>query len=120
VSFPVRRRLRHDARLIPTGATERVRPLRGEIGERTWDDGFDRLDRPARFALSGGRRTIRVEYLIGYPIAQIFAPPGQEYVCVEPMTARANALTGPDARLTWVAPGHRWSAPFRITPDLDS
>jgi galactose mutarotase-like enzyme len=66
----------------------------------------------------GGDRTIDVEYLTGYPIAQIFAPPGQEYVCVEPMTVPANALAGPDGRLTWVPAGHRWSATFRITPHL--
>jgi galactose mutarotase-like enzyme len=54
----------------------------------------------------------------GYPIAQIFAPPGQEYVCVEPMTAPANALAGPDGKLTWIPPGQRRSAAFRITPQV--
>jgi galactose mutarotase-like enzyme len=118
VSFPVRERLEHDARLIPTGATERVPPLTGAIGERTWDDGFDHLGLPARFEVRGGERTIGVQYLTGYPIAQIFAPPGQEYICVEPMTSPANALAGPDGNLTWIPPGESWSAAFRITPQL--
>jgi aldose 1-epimerase len=120
VSFPVRRRLQLDAQLIPTGETERVHPVSGVIGERTWDDGFDRLDSPARLEVSGGGRTIQVEYLTGYPVAQIFAPPGQEYLCVEPMTAPTNALAGPDDALAWVATGQRYDAAFRITPKLDS
>jgi aldose 1-epimerase len=119
VSFPVRRRLQLDAREIPTGDTELVQGLTGAIGERTWDDGFDRLARPARFEVSGGGRTISVEYLTGYAVAQIFAPPGQEYVCVEPMTAPANALAGPDGALTWVPEGQRHVASFRITPKFD-
>jgi galactose mutarotase-like enzyme len=118
VSFPVLRRLEHDARLIPTGDTEPTRPLRGAIGQRTWDDGFDRFDGPARFDVRAGGRALQVEFVSGYPIAQIFAPPEQEYVCVEPMTAPANALAGPDDALTWVPPGERHSAAFRITPTL--
>jgi aldose 1-epimerase len=61
-----------------------------------------------------------MEYLTGYPVAQIFAPPGQEYVCVEPMTAPTNALAGPDGALVWVPAGQRCTAAFRITPKLDS
>jgi galactose mutarotase-like enzyme len=118
VSFPVLRRLEHDPRLIPTGDTEPAQPLRGAIGQRTWDDGFDRFDGPARFDVRAGGRTVQVEFLSGYPIAQIFAPPHQEYVCVEPMTAPANALAGADDGLTWVPPGERHSAAFRITPTL--
>jgi galactose mutarotase-like enzyme len=118
ISFPVLRRLKHDARLIPTGDTEPIQPLRGAIGQRTWDDGFDRFDGPARFEVRAGGRTLQVEFLSGYPIAQVFAPPHQEYVCVEPMTSPANALAGPDDVLTWVPPGERHSAAFRITPTL--
>ena len=61
-----------------------------------------------------------MEYLTGYRVAQIFALPGQEYVCVEPMTAPTNALAGPDGALTWVPEGQRHSAAFRITPELDA
>lgn len=114
VAFPVRRRLVLDRHLIPTGLTEQVDPLVGPIGERTWDDGFDRIDAPGRFELRGRGRTIAVEYGEGFPVAQIFAPPRQEYVCIEPMTAPANALNGADSALRWVAPGERFSATFRI------
>ncbi|MBV9196511.1 MAG: aldose 1-epimerase [Solirubrobacterales bacterium] len=119
VAFPVSRRLLLDHHQIPTGATEPVRPLTGTIGQRTWDDGFDRIDPLAWFELRGGGRTIAVEYTHGYPVAQIFAPPGQEYVCIEPMTAPANALSGPDDRLAWVPVGEQRSASFRIACRLD-
>lgn len=120
VAFPVSRRLVLDDRQIPTGATEAVRPLTGAVGQRTWDDAFDRIDPLAWFELRGGGRGIAVEYTDGYPVAQIFAPPAQEYLCVEPMTAPANALAGDDDGLAWVPVGGQRSASFRIACRLDS
>lgn len=115
VSFPVSSRLVLDDHQIPTGAREPVRPLTGAVGQRTWDDGFDQVDALAWFELRGGGRAIAVEYTDGYPVAQIFAPPGEEYVCIEPMAAPANALAGPDDGLAWVPVGEQRSACFRIT-----
>ncbi|MBV9423596.1 MAG: aldose 1-epimerase [Solirubrobacterales bacterium] len=114
VSFPVRRRLTLDQQLVPTGASEPVKPLEGPIGERTWDDGFDHIDPPGLFEVRGGGWTIAVYFAEGFPVAQIYAPPGEEYVCIEPMTAPANALNGRDSALTWVRPGERFSATFCI------
>jgi galactose mutarotase-like enzyme len=114
VSFPVRRHLVLDQRSIPTGATEPALPLTGPIGNRTWDDGFDRIDPPGRFEVRGGGRAISVDYAEGYPVAQVFAPPGTDYICIEPMTAPANALNGPDSALEWAPPGEHRSAVFGI------
>ena len=114
VVFPVHERLPLDSLMVPTGATEPARPLTGAVGERTWDDEFDGVDPGACFQLSGGGRTIEVQYIEGYPVAQIFAPPDAEYVCIEPMTAVANALEGPDDELRWVPVGEQHGATFRI------
>jgi aldose 1-epimerase len=114
VDFPVRRRLCLDHRGIPTRGSEAVPPITGVLGERTWDDAFDRFEGAARFEVRGGPWAIDVEFGQGYRVAQIFAPPGEEYVCVEPMTAPANALAGPDTAVPWVQPGQRGSARFRI------
>ncbi len=84
-------RLPLDSLMVPAGATAPVRPFNGAVGERTWDDEFDGVDPGACFQLSGGGRTIEVQYTRGYPVAQIFAPPGAEYVCIEPMTGRERA-----------------------------
>jgi aldose 1-epimerase len=116
VSFPVRRHLLLDEQMIPTGATEPTEPLTGPIGGRTWDDGFDRIDPPGRFEIQGAGRTIGVQYAEGFPVAQVFAPPGTDYICIEPMTAPADALNGPDGALQWVPPGEERSAVFGITP----
>jgi galactose mutarotase-like enzyme len=114
VSFPVRRHLLLDQRGIPTGATESVHPLKGAIGARTWDDAFDRLEHSARFDVHAAGRSISLHYADGYPVAQIFAPPEEDYLCIEPMTAVTNSLRGPDTALRWVPGGGRWSATFRI------
>jgi galactose mutarotase-like enzyme len=113
LDFPVRRKLLLDAQQIPTGATTPVAPISGPVGERTWDDGFDRIDEPRRFALRAAGRELAVEFEAGYDVAQIFVPPGADFVCVEPMTAPANALSS--GALEWVQPGERFSATFSIS-----
>jgi aldose 1-epimerase len=115
LSVPAARRLCHDERLIPTGATQPAEAVRGPVGARTSDDGFDRLAVPRRLTIRGGGREVAVELGEGYPVAQIFVPPGEEYVCLEPMTAAANALVADPGGLTWVEPGRQHSASFRIT-----
>lgn len=119
VDLPVRRRTLHDDQMLPTGASAPAEPITGAIGQRTWDDGFDRLDTPPRFDVGGAGRTISVEFLGGYPVAQVFAPPGTDYLCIEPMTAPVNALLDAPASLPWVSPGERFAATFRITPTID-
>ena len=46
----------------------------------------------AAFAVAGGGRRIAVRFDAGYPCAQVFAPPGKDLVCFEPMTAPGDAL----------------------------
>ena len=59
------------------------------------------------------RDRIRVELLEGYRYAQVFAPKGEEYVALEPMTAPTNALTT-GAGLQIVKPGGRVRTEFRV------
>jgi aldose 1-epimerase len=113
VSVPVRRRLVLDEHALPTGATEPVEPFRGPIGERTWDDGFDRLVPGEPFAVAGGGRRIEVAFGEGYPVAQVFAPPGKDLICFEPMAAPTNALVSGDGLRT-VAPGESAVAEFAV------
>jgi aldose 1-epimerase len=114
VAFPVRHRLVLDEREIPTGAIEPVDPLTGPVGDRTWYDAFERVAPNSCFELTAAGRTVEVHYGDGFSASQIFAPPGQEYLCVEPMTAPPNALQGPDDELAWVPVGEQRSATFRI------
>jgi aldose 1-epimerase len=113
IRLPVHRRVVLDARAIPTGVHERVEPYEGPLGDRSYDDGFDRLAEPPVFAVEGGGRRIEVAYEAGFPVAQVFAPPGRAFICFEPMTAPANALiAGGFATATPAAP---YAATFAVT-----
>ena len=49
----------------------------------------------------------------GYRVAQVFAPPDQDLVALEPMTAPTDALrTGHGLR--WAAAGEAFTATFRL------
>jgi galactose mutarotase-like enzyme len=116
VELPVRRRAVLDERRLPTGATEPVEIEPGPLGERTFDDHFVELDRPAIFALEGGGRRIELEFGQGYNYAQVYAPSGPEeepYVCFEPMTAPVNALVSGEG-LGSVPPGGSFRAEFSV------
>lgn len=98
---------------LPSGETRELPAEHGAVGERTWDDGYDELGPAPRFALTGGGRALAVVFVAGYPVAQVFAPPGEVYVALEPMTAPTDALvTGQGLRLA--APGEPFTAEFRI------
>jgi aldose 1-epimerase len=113
IRLPVHRRIVLDARAIPTGVHERVEPYEGPLGDQSYDDGFDRLAEPPVFAVEGGGRRIEVAYEAGFPVAQVFAPPGRAFICFEPMTAPANALiAGGFATATPAAP---YAATFAVT-----
>jgi aldose 1-epimerase len=114
VRLPVLRRMVLDDRMIPTGEGEPVAPYAGPVGDRTWDDAFDRLEEPARFELRGGGRAVTVDFVDGYSFAQVFSPPGGPFICFEPMTAPANALHLPPGMLEEVTPGAERSATFTI------
>jgi galactose mutarotase-like enzyme len=112
IRLPVRRRIALDGRAIPTGASEPVEPYEGLLDGRHYDDGFDRLAEAPVFAVEGGGRRIEVAYEAGYPVAQVFAPPGRAFICFEPMTAPANALVaGGFATATPAAP---YAATFAV------
>jgi aldose 1-epimerase len=94
VEMPDARRLELDELCIPTGRSEASAPIRGPLGRRTFDDGFELADCGEPFVLAGGGRRIEVVFEEGYPYAQVFAPPDDAVVCFEPMTAPTDALRG--------------------------
>jgi len=123
IALPGMRHLLLDARGLPDGQDEEFPPLGGHLGERSYDDGFALVADRSSFSVTGGGRRITVEFLRGFPFAQIFAPPGKDFVAFEPMTATTNALvTGRGLKV--VEPGATFSAAFRIgvtqaTPSAD-
>lgn len=102
---------------IPTGATEAVRFETAPLGDRQFDDLFCELEEPPVFSLSDGGRRISVSFDENYPIAVVYAPPGQSFVCYEPMTAPTNALRSGWPGLRFVEPGEERTATFTIRVD---
>ena len=113
VELPAMRRLLQDERQVPSGEEEAFAGLAGPL-DRDYDDGFAGLADGVRFALEAGGRRIEVRFLEGYPYGQVFAPPGKDFVCIEPMTAPANALQSGDG-LRLAEPGATFQAAFRIS-----
>ena len=113
IELPAMRHLELDASQIPIEPGEERQAERFELEGHQFDDGFDAVAAPARFAAEAGERRIELELLEGYPCAQVFAPPASEFICFEPMTAPANALvSGMGLRL--LASGGRFRAAFSI------
>ena len=87
---------------IPTGETESVEPYDGPLGNRAYNDGYSQLaDGP--FVVEGGDRRIEVDFEEGFPFAQVFAPPANDLISFEPMTAPTDALRSAASR--WRSPG---------------
>lgn len=114
VELPVEQRLVTDENAIPTGELAPAEFRRGVLGERSLDDGYLAPDRP--FTVSAGGRTLGVELLEGYTHAQVYAPPDQDLICFEPMTAPADALRSHEG-LRLAAPGEPFTAAFCVTVD---
>jgi aldose 1-epimerase len=119
VELPAMRRLELDAEQIPLGAAV-ARPTGSFVlAEEQFDDGFDALAEPARFSVNGGGRRATVEFLEGYPCAQVYAPREQQFICFEPMTAPTNALRSGTGLLV-LAPGERRRSRFSVRVEQPS
>jgi aldose 1-epimerase len=112
VETPPMRHLDLNERGLPTGASSRQQARIELLGDKTFDDGYDEVPKGAVFAVAGGGRRIEVHFDRGYPAAQIFAPPGEDVVCFEPMAAPTDALRC--GRYRFVRPGDSAVAQFSI------
>ncbi|HEV2921060.1 MAG TPA: aldose 1-epimerase [Actinomycetota bacterium] len=112
--LPFRTHLELDDRGLPTGKAADEPAEAAPVGERTFDDLYVLDADPAepRLGLEAAGRRLVVGYGDGYDHAQVFAPPGAEFVCLEPMTAPTAALATEATPL--VAPGDSFSARFTI------
>jgi aldose 1-epimerase len=119
LELPAMHRLLLDQRGIPSGGEEPWNRFDSEIGDRSFDNGFAVLDVRPRFCLSGGGLRITLEFLAGFPYAQIFAPSEQGFVAIEPMTAPTSALTS-GRGLRVIAPRERFEAAFRVRVEAEA
>ena len=112
--LPDRVHLDLDDRGLPTGKTADEPAEADPVGDRTYDDLYALGQGPAarRLGLEAAGRRLLVGYGQGYGHAQVFAPPGADFVCLEPMTGPTAALAAGTTPL--VDPGGSFTAEFTV------
>ena len=113
VDLGAAQRLVADDAMIPTGERAALTARDFLLGDSSWDDGLAQLVTPAQFLVSDGERALALTFEAGYDWAQMYAPPGQDIICFEPMTAPTDALNS-GTGLTVVAPGGEYRARFSV------
>jgi aldose 1-epimerase len=106
-------RLELDGRMIPTGERSRLAEPSFELTDGSWDDGLAELDDPPVFAVAADGRRLSVTFDEGFDWAQVYAPPGKDFICFEPMTAPTDALNSGEG-LRVLEPGQRHRARFTV------
>jgi aldose 1-epimerase len=123
--IPVRSHVETDGRLVPTGATTPVTfDDRVSLKDHHFDDGYTDLVRDAdgcaNFCVEGREKKIEVAFGPRYEVAIVYAPPGQNYICFEPMSAITNGINlayeGKYSELQSVPAGGQWQESFWISP----
>jgi len=118
-----RKHVETDAHLVATGElTASNLPDQVSLEDHTFDDGFTDLvrdqDRHSTFYVQAGTKKIEVVYGPKYQVAVVYAPPGQSFICFEPMTAITNGINlahdGKYPELQTVAPGAIWKESFWV------
>jgi galactose mutarotase-like enzyme len=112
LTTPTMRHLLVDDNGIPTGAHEQWPASTRALASTAYDDGFDEVPEGAVFTLAGGGRRIDVSYETGYPAAQLFAPPTEALIGIEPMAAPTDSLRRGGFR--YAVPGKPETARFSI------
>jgi aldose 1-epimerase len=123
VRIPARKHVDTGKGLIPSGVmSPNSLPAETSLRDHTFDDGFTDLVRDttghATLSLEAGPKKIQVVYGPQYQVAVVYAPPGKEFVCFEPMTAITNAVNlaheGKYSELKSIAPNGTWAESFWI------
>ena len=109
--------------LVPTGELKplaHASPLK--LAGVALDDVMTKLVRGssgrAEFSVQGTREKISVLYGPKYPVAVVYAPPGRDFICFEPMSGPTNAFnlhhSGKYASLQTIPAGGKWRESFWI------
>jgi aldose 1-epimerase len=112
-------RLELDDRMIPTGERRPLTPRSFELADSSWDDGLAALDDPPVFAATADGLRLSVTFDEGFDWGQVYAPPGHDFICFEPMTAPTDALNSGNG-LTILKPGQRHRTRFTVMLNADT
>jgi len=109
--------------LIPTGEVRThsftdPQPLAGAQLDTVFGGLVRESDGRAHFSVAGNREKISVVYGPKYTVAVVYAPPGRNFICFEPMAAITNAFNlahaGTYKQLQFVPAGGEWRESFWI------
>lgn len=123
IHIPARLHVEADKLLVPTGVMKPAElPEWISLRDRRFDDGYTDLvrdsDGRAIFIEKAGTKQIQVLFGPHYPVAVVWAPPGREFVCFEPMAAITNGANlahyGKYKDLQTLAPGATWEGRFWV------
>lgn len=108
-------------KLIPTGATKPVElPDPVSLAGHQLDDVFGGVNHNDDFSVQGAKQKISIHYGPNYRVAVVYAPPGRDFICFEPMTGITNgfnlAHSGAYKELQSVPAGSTWQESFWIRP----
>ena len=121
VTLPAREHVKLNEKLTPTGERE-ANPYLSPVTLRgkQLDDVFTGLAANAVFSVEGKRQKIEVVYGPKYPVAVVYAPPGRNFICFEPMTGITNganlAHAGKYPELQSIPAGGVWQESFWVKP----
>lgn len=95
--------------------------LKDHVLDNIFEDLIVDDERKAVFSVSGGGRKLSVVYGPRYPVAVVYAPKGQDFICFEPMSGVTNQLNlaaeGKYPALPEAAPHGVWKESFWIRID---
>lgn len=123
IHVPARTHVELGPTLVPTGEMKPVNladpfPLHGSKLDDVFTDLVRDASGRAEFWVEGGGHKISVIYGPKYDVAVVYAPPGRDFVCFEPMVGVTNvfnlAHAGKYPRLQSIPPGGSWSESFWI------
>lgn len=123
VTLPAKESVVLSAKLVPTGETKPLgyaSPLK--LAGVALDDVMTGLIRGesgrADFSVQGDRQKISVLYGPKYPVAVVYAPPGRDFICFEPMSGPTNAFNlhhaGKYTDLQTIPAGGKWRESYWI------
>jgi aldose 1-epimerase len=113
-------------KLTPTGETKPVdSPKPVSLAGRQLDDVYTSLERDsngiAEFWVLGKQERVKVRYGANFKVAVVYAPPGRDFICFEPMSGVTNAFNlahkGKYKELQTIAAGGKWKESFWIATE---
>lgn len=110
LELPDLEHLQLNQRGIPTGSSTPSGAETVVLAHHEFDDLYTAMGLRRSVTLCGHGSRLQVDLDAGYPFLQVYAPAGETFCCLEPMTAPTNALVTGDHPV--VAPGGTFRATF--------